>query len=100
MFNTVLPAAAGKLILDGKTIELTPVCARQSPSEFDGKSQTTGVLAAAAKDKIAAQTSAAAKACTTFQIAVMKGYKAGLILKTVTRCFMLHDDTRCVWQVK
>ena len=182
LFNTVLPAAAGKLILDGKTIELTHVYARQGPSKFEDKTQSTYVLAAdrelaadvrvdeetvrhmgwdgklnsveieingdgiswsirsshlkaslsgsqspdpykltivggrvrgmvkmekpgtlgdseyyfefpvdaaievkavrpppAAKDKIAAQTSAAAKAYNTFQIAVMKGDKAGIV---------------------
>ena len=46
LFNTVLPAASGKLILDGKTFELTHVYARQGPSKFDEKIQTTYVLAA------------------------------------------------------
>ncbi len=46
LFSTILPAASGKLILDGKTFELTHVYARQGPSKFDEKIQMTYVLAA------------------------------------------------------
>jgi len=45
LFGTLLAAAPGKLILDGKTVELTHVYARQGPSKFDNKAQSTYVLA-------------------------------------------------------
>src|SRR5918993_1356641 len=46
VFNTVLLAAPGKLILDGKTVELTHVYARKAPAQFDSKAMSTYVLAA------------------------------------------------------
>jgi|GEM_PF-1664087 len=46
LFNAALVAAPGKLVLDGKTIELTHVYARKGPAKFDSKAVSTYVLAA------------------------------------------------------
>jgi hypothetical protein len=45
-FNAVLLAAPGKLIVDGKTVELTHVYARKAPAQFDPKTTSTYVVAA------------------------------------------------------